>query len=69
MTEYVTKPGDILDEICYRHYGSTGEGQVEAVLEANRSLDLGQYIILPGGLNLILPDLAPETTETVRLFS
>lgn len=69
MTEYITKPGDILDEICYRHYGSTQEGQVEAVLEANRELDLGRYIVLPGGLKLILPEIAPETTEIVRLFS
>jgi len=69
MTEYITKPGDMLDEICYRHYGSTGEGQVEAVLEANRELDLGQYVILPGGLEIKFSDVQPETIETVRLFS
>lgn len=69
MTTYVTIAGKMLDAICYRHYGSIYEGQVEAVLETNRELDLGQYVILPGGLKLILPDLAPETTEIVRLFS
>ncbi len=69
MNEYITNRGDMLDEICYRHYGSTQEGQVEAVLEANRSLDLGQYIVLPMGLTLTLPLVAPQTNEVVRLFS
>jgi phage tail protein X len=69
MSQYLTKPGDTLDQICAAHYGSTGEGQVEFVLESNRALDLGQYIILPAGLTLTLPTIPPKTNEIVRLFS
>jgi phage tail protein X len=69
MSQYVTKPGETLDQICTHHYGSTYEGQVEAVLEANRPLDLGQYITFPAGLILKLPIIPPKTTEIVRLFS
>lgn len=69
MSNYLTKSGDMIDDIAFRFYGSTLGGQVEAVIEANRPLDLGQYVTLPAGLEIVLPDVAPETTETVRLFS
>jgi phage tail protein X len=69
MNEYIVKSGDMLDEICYKHYGSTYEGQVESVLEANRDLDLGQYITLPIGLIIKLPIISFKTNEAVKLFS
>lgn len=34
MDRYITKDGDMLDAICWRHYGRT-RGVVEQVLEAN----------------------------------
>lgn len=66
---YRTKDGDMVDEIAFRFYGSVLEGQVETVLEANRPLDLGQYVRLPANLEITLPDITPQTTESVRLFS
>jgi phage tail protein X len=69
MSSYFTKSGDMLDDICHRFYGSTLGGQVEAVLEQNRPLDLGQYVTLPAGLTIELPEVSQETKETVRLFS
>ena len=64
---YTTRDGDMLDWICWRHYGRT-DGTVEAVLEANPGLaDLGP--VLPLGTEVLLPDL-PDPTETplVRLW-
>lgn len=69
MTIYTTKSGDVLDAICHQFYGSTLEGQTEAILEANRALDLGQYLTLPAGLNLAMPELEKQTVQSVRLFS
>ena len=66
--EYRTKDGDMVDHICWKHYGRSS-GTVEAVLEANPGLaDAGP--VLPGGLVVTLPDLdAAETVEAVRLWS
>jgi phage tail protein X len=68
MSVYTTKAGDMLDDIAFRFYGSTLAGQVETLLEANRALDLGQYITLPAGLSLELPEIEPAPRENVRLF-
>ncbi len=69
MTEYKTKQGETLDEICHRFYGSTYAGQVEAVLDANRALDLGKYVILPTAITIRLPALSVKPEETIRLFT
>ena len=68
MISYTTKDGDVLDEICWKYYGSTS-GTVEKVLEANRHLaELGS--IFAAGIKIILPDLAQEEeTESVKLWS
>ena len=66
---YTCKDGETVDEVCNRFYGSTYAGQVEIVLEANRALDLGQYITLPTGLTITLPDFAAKPQESVRLFT
>jgi len=34
---YRTKEGDVLDRVCWKHYGAQA-GAVEAVLEANTNL-------------------------------
>lgn len=67
---YITRPGEMLDAICWRVYGSAAveSGRaVEAVLAAN--LGLGPALeapILPPDTRLILPDLAvaPTTSDT-----
>jgi len=67
MVRYRTRDGDMLDWICWKHYGYQS-GAVEAVLAANPGLaDLGPK--LSAGVVLILPDLdATEETPVVRLW-
>ena len=65
--KYRTREGDVLDEICWRYYGS--ESAVKAVLEANpRLADLGA--VLPSGVLLELPDIPrpDRRIDTVRLW-
>ena len=68
-TEYRTRDGDVLDDLCWRHYGRQS-GPVEAVLDANPGLgDLGP--IYATGTLITFPDLAPATSpgpEPVRLW-
>lgn len=67
---YETRQGDTLDQICYSYYGSVYGGQVEAVLEANRALNLGKYSpVLPIGLKILLPVVSAKTQQVARLFS
>jgi phage tail protein X len=68
--QYRTKDGDTVDAVCFAFYGSTSGGQVEAVLEANRALGLGDLgPELPAGLIITLPVIAPPATTTISLFS
>ncbi len=57
--QYTTKQGDMIDLICFRHYGGHRAGSVEAVLEANRTTVRLAHRdeVLPIGLTLTLPDL------------
>lgn len=66
--DYVTREGEMLDEIGWRHYGFQ-EGAVEAILAANPRLS-GQGPVLPGGVRITLPDLAAPrgTPPKVRLW-
>lgn len=66
-TKYVTREGDMLDDICRKIYGKQEAGQVEAVLEANPGL-AGRGFIYPSGLLIVLPDLPAQTDGTVRLW-
>ena len=64
---YRTKQGDMIDMICHRQYGRS-VGAVEAVLEANRDLSL-RSAIMPPGIEIILPDLAPiPTPQPIKLW-
>lgn len=65
---YRTQDGDMLDDLCWRHYGRQS-GAVEVVLEANRGLaELGP--IYTTGTLIALPDLAPPAASAgpVRLW-
>ena len=67
MTSYTTKAGDTVDYICWKYYGATNTGQVEAVLAANPGVAaLGPE--LPAGLILTLPDVTAKPTTITRLF-
>lgn len=65
---YLSKDGDVLDQIVFSRYGNTANGQVEAVLEANRGLAaLGT--VLEAGVRIRLPDLVEASaTETISLW-
>lgn len=55
--------GDTVDLICWRHYGRTA-GVTEAVLEANPGI-ADNAPFLPMGLEIILPDAAPQQRQEV----
>jgi phage tail protein X len=68
---YISKYGDMVDLICFRHYGYTN-GITETVLAANPGLAaLGP--LPPKGTRIVLPDLGASVQqsaakETVRLW-
>ena len=62
---YRTVDGDVLDAICWRHYGH--ERATAAVLEANPGL-AARGPVLPAGVVIELPDLQPPTTAVIRLW-
>ncbi|RJF81138.1 phage tail protein [Azospirillum cavernae] len=64
---YVTRDGDTVDWIAWKHYGAVG-GAMEAVLQANDGLaDAGP--LLPAGRTILLPDLPSPTVQTlVRIW-
>jgi phage tail protein X len=62
MTTYVTKDGDTVDYIAWKHYGSTEQRAVEQVLDANPGLaDRGP--ILPHSVRIELPELTPQPVQ------
>jgi len=63
-TTYRTMQGDMVDEICFRHYGRTAE-LVEMVLEGNPGL-AAKGPKLSAGLIIILPD-APSPARTAQV--
>lgn len=67
MATYRTKDGDMLDDICFRHYG-TSTRTTELVLDANPGLaDLGERF--SSGIEIILPDIKPEpAVAPIRLW-
>lgn len=65
---YTTKPEDMLDYICWKHYGSSS-GFVEAVLEYEKNYRLAdQPELLPGELTIYLPEVRVEQKEPIRLW-
>ena len=64
----VTLEGDFLDELVAEHYGvDAAAGALGQVLEANLGL-AGLGPVLPGGVSVVLPDIAPDTGNVVRLW-
>lgn len=58
-TYYTTKQNEVVDAICYRHYGRT-RNVVETVLDANPGLAaLGP--VLPFATRVFLPVIAEQT--------
>ena len=64
---YLTRDNDLLDDICWRHYGRQS-GAVEQVLSTNRGL-AERGPVYPTGVLITLPDLAaPTAPGPVRLW-
>nr|WP_252726588.1 tail protein X [Tritonibacter mobilis] len=66
---YLSKEGETLDEIVWRHYDAGIRGAVEIVIEANRGIAaLGP--ILPVGTRVLLPEIEePKKAESLRLWN
>ena len=67
MSSITSIDGDVVDLICYNHYGYTA-GVTEQVLEQNRGLaDHGP--VLPAGVVITLPDPpAQNEQQTINLW-
>lgn len=64
---YRTQEGDMLDALCWLHYGRQS-GAVEAVLDVNPGL-ADQGPVYPAGVLIALPDLpVPAPAAPVRLW-
>lgn len=61
-----TSDGDLLDTLCYQHYGHLN-GTVEAVLAANRLL-ADEPQPLRAGLLITFPEIAEPRVEQVQLW-
>ena len=64
---YRTKDGDMVDHICYKHYGSGHMTSV--VLQENTGLaELGP--VLPAGIEITLPQNSPQNPikKPIRLW-
>jgi len=69
MTTYLTRDGDMADDIAFKQYGTTDGGVVEKLLAANPGLaDYGPR--LPGGITITLPVIdVVKKTDGVTLWS
>jgi phage tail protein X len=66
MKTILTKDKDILDALCYKHYGR--EALVPQVLEANPHL-AKLPVLLPAGVLVYLPDIEEQQEKPeVRLW-
>ena len=65
---YLTKDGDVLDQICQNYYGKTSK-IVEQVIEANPHI-VDLEAVFEAGIKIILPDIIQEKeSETVKLWT
>jgi len=65
---YVSKDGDVLDQICQNYYGSTAK-IVEQVLEANPHLS-ELDAVFESGVKITLPEITiQKESEIVKLWS
>lgn len=65
MIEYTTKDGDVLDLICFQHYGFD-IGVTETVLEYNVGLS-AHGEVLPAGLVIELPEITAPVAEVEQI--
>ncbi|MBC3436052.1 MULTISPECIES: tail protein X [Pseudomonas] len=61
-----TSDGDLLDTLCYQHYGHLN-GTVELVLQENPGL-ADEPQPYRAGVIIVLPELAAPSIETIELW-
>lgn len=61
----ITKRLDVLSHLCFDHYGSVANGEVEATLEANPGLE-DQPILLAEGLVIVFPYIPPTSIKVKK---
>ena len=65
---YITKDGDVLDQICQNYYGKTSK-IVEQVIEVNPHI-AELEAVFEAGIKITLSDIIQEKeSETVKLWS
>lgn len=64
MIKYITKQGDVLDWIVWKHYGTIDA--LEKVMEANQNIT---DEILETGVEINLPYIAAISNTGVKLWS
>jgi phage tail protein X len=68
---YQTKDGDMIDLIAWQHYGKSS-GFVEKMLEVNRGDRAhalsSKPLVLPRGLNILLPEATEEPRRIISLY-
>jgi len=65
---YITSEGDMLDAIAWKHYGR--HDAVIAIYEASYRLSRlvdAHDLILPAGIEIFLPDLAPQSEPRTQI--
>ncbi|BFD48241.1 MAG: tail protein X [Wolbachia endosymbiont of Sergentomyia squamirostris] len=62
IVHYITRENEMLDQICWKHYGYSS-GAVEIVLEENPGIaDYGSF--LPAGLKIRLPTIQEQLKKS-----
>ena len=64
METYTTYEGDMVDQICFVHYGFI-DGALEAVYAVNPDLRTSPAV-LDGGITVFLPELSTNTKARIR---
>lgn len=66
--KYISREGDTVDLIAWRYYGRQDARVVEQLLAANPHL-AGHGPVLPGGAELVLPEIQASTqSQGLRLW-
>lgn len=70
MIEYITRQGDMLDWICWKHYGTHDDGTLEIALAANAAAVAENGSVFPAGVLIVLPaiDRPAVAVKLIRLW-
>jgi len=65
MSTYISKSGDMLDDICFKAYGT--EQAITTLLDVNPGL-VNQPEKLPAGIHILLPVIQKPAVKTLNLW-